>query len=87
VVVSVIAYFLQIVVLTRHAQALLGIGDALKRGGFVAQKVVFKGRHAAVNKQQRGVVFHHQRSRGHDMMPFRGEKVEELLADGVGGWQ
>ena len=86
VVVGVVADFLQIVVLAAHAQALLGIGNALVGRGLIAQKVVLERSHARVDKQQRGVVLHHNRGRGHDVMAFAGEKIEKLLANsGSGG--
>ena len=38
-----------------------------------------------VDEQQRGVVLHHERGRGHDVVALGGEEIEELLADVRGG--
>ena len=85
VVVGVVAYLLQVVVLARHAQALLGVGNALEGRGLVAEEVVLERGHARVDEQQRGVVLDHNRGRGHDVVAFRSKEVQELLADVGGG--
>ena len=81
VVVGVVAYFLQIVVLARHAQALLRVGHALVGGGLVAEEVVLERGHARVDEQQGRVVLEHQRGRGHDVVALGGEEIQKLLAD------
>ena len=80
-VVGIVAYFFQVVVLARYAEAFLGIGNALKLNGFVAQKQVLKRRHARVNEHQCRVVFHHDGRRRHDLVLFGGKEIEELFAD------
>ena len=56
-VVSVMAYFFQIVVLAADTEAFLRIGATFARGGTVAQDDVFELVHARIGKHQRRVVF------------------------------
>ncbi len=70
-VISVMAYFLKVVVLAAHTEALLRVGHAAALGGGVAKDDVLELVHARVGKHQRGVVFDYHRCGRHDMMAFR----------------
>jgi len=84
VVVGVAADFLEVVVLARDADALLGVGDALPGRLAGAEEDFLELVHARVREQQRGIRREHDGRRGHDLVPLRGEEVEERLAD-LGG--
>ncbi len=84
VVVAVAAHFLQVVVFSRHPQALLGIRDAAEFRDFIAKEEVLELVHPGVGEKQCGVVFAHD-GRGSDyFMAFRFEEIEEALANFLG---
>ena len=76
VVVGVMTYLLQVVVLTRNAKALLGIGTTAWLWVASAQDNIFPLVHTSISKHQCGVVLNHHRCRGHDGMLLR---LEEFL--------
>ncbi len=61
VMISVVTHFLKVVVLARHAKALLAVGHALRLGDAVAQYNILELVHARVGEHQGGVVFQHHR--------------------------
>ena len=76
VVIGVVAYFLEVVVLTAHAQALLRVGATARFRVGRAENDVFPLVHTGVGEHQCGVVFNHHRSRGND---FVASLLEESL--------
>ena len=75
VVVGVNTHLLEVVVLATDAQALLAVRNPRVNYRLGTDEHVFKRIHSRVGKHQRGVVLNHQRSRRHNHVPFRGEKV------------
>ena len=56
------AHFLQIIVLTAHAQALLGIGHAAPLGFLVAKENVLELIHSGIGKHEGWIVLNHHGS-------------------------
>ena len=83
VVVGVVAHFLEVVVLTRHAQAFLRVGGAFPFRGLVAQEDVLELVHASVGEHQGGVVLDDDGCRRHDGVLLRTEEVQEAISDFV----
>jgi hypothetical protein len=81
VVARGVADVFQVVVLAAGAHAFLRGGGAVVAALVEAEKDILELVHPGVGEQQRGVVVRHQRAGGHDLVAFRGEEVEELLAD------
>ena len=81
VVIGVVAHLFEVVVLARHAQALLGIGRTRIFAGRIAQKDVLELVHARIGEHQRGVALHDHRRRRHDHMAFALEEVEKGAAN------
>ena len=81
VVIGVVAHLFEVVVLARHAQALLGIGRTRIFAGRVAQKDVLELVHARIGEHQRGVALHDHRRRRHDHMALALEEVEKGAAN------
>ncbi len=86
VVRRIAAHVVQIIVLARHAHALLRIGGARIRPRAQPQEHILELHHARVGEEQ-GVVAHRdQRHRGHDRVALLLEELQELSADlGAGG--
>ena len=82
-VVSVMAYFFQIIVFAADTEAFLRIGATFACGGTVAQDDVFELVHARIGKHQRRVVFDDHRRRRDNKMPLRLEELDERVADFV----
>jgi hypothetical protein len=76
-VVVVVAYFLQIVMLSAYAQAFLAIGDAGMDGFCISQEKIFELIHSGIGKHQGGIAFYHYGSGGNALMPFRFKEFEE----------
>ena len=70
VVVGVVSHFLQIVVLTAHAQTLLAIGGTFPLCRLIAQNNILELVHAGIGKHQCRIVFHNHWSRRHDVVPL-----------------
>ena len=70
VVVGVVAHFLQVVVLTAHAKALLAIGGSAPLWHLVAQNNILELVHAGIGEHQCRVVLHHHWSRWHNLVTF-----------------
>ena len=68
-----------------HAQALLRVGHALIFRCYRAQNDVLELIHAGVGEHQRGVVFDHHGSGGHDVVSLGTEKILEGFAYFFGG--
>ena len=83
VVVRVMSNFLQVIVLTAHAQALLRVGAAAWLGVALAKDNIFPLVHTSVGKHQSGVVLNHHRSRRHNGVSLRLEKLLVRVADFV----
>ena len=83
VVVGIVAHLLEVVVFTRHAQALLGVGSAVKLLLGIAEEDVLKLVHTCIGKHKGGVILHNHRSRRHNGVAFALEKFEELFPDFV----
>jgi hypothetical protein len=81
VVARGVADVFQVVVLAAGAHAFLRGGGAVVAALVEAEKDILELVHPGVGEQQRGVVVRHQRAGSHDLVAFRGEEVEELLAD------
>ena len=80
-VVGVVADLLQVVVLARHAQALLRVGRARILAGRIAQEDVLELVHARVGEHQRGVSLDDHRGRRHDHVALRCEEVQKGLTN------
>ena len=70
-------HLLQVVVLARNAQALLGVGRTRIFAGRIAQEDILELVHARVGKHQRGIVFNHHWSRRHNLVTFTFEETLE----------
>jgi len=81
---AVAAHFLQVVVLARHAHALLSIHGTGVGAGAGTQEDILELIHAGVRKQQRRVVLGDEAGAGHNRMPSLGKEVQEGLSDSVG---
>jgi len=75
----------EVVVLTRNAQALLGVNCAGVGAGFGAQEDVLKLHHSGVGEEQGAIPARDERGTGHDGVPALSEKVEERLTNLVAG--
>ena len=76
-VVGVMPHLLQVVVLARNAQALLGVGRTRIFAGRIAQEDILELVHARVGKHQRGIPLDDHRCRGHDHMALALEEVQK----------
>ena len=74
VMISVVANFVQVVMLARHPQAFLRIGNARIFCRSIAQKNIFKLVHASIGEHQRGIVLDNHGCRGHNLMLPLGKK-------------
>ena len=81
VVARGVADVLEVVVLAAGAHAFLRGGGAGVGTLVEAEEDVLELVHAGVGEQQRRIVVRHQRAGGDDLVPLRGEEVEEFLAD------
>jgi len=84
-VVRVVPHLLEVVVLARDAEDLLGVRDAGVGPGAGAEEHVLERVHPGVDEQERGVVLGDDRRARHDGVPLLSEEVEEGLAGGFGG--
>ena len=80
-VVGVYAHFFEVVVLTRNAQAFLGVGHAAVGGHLVTQEKILELVHAGVGEHEGRIVLDHHGGRRNDLVSFTFKKVEKLLAD------
>ena len=79
-VVGVDTHFFQVVVLTGHTQAFLGVGYPFMLGFSVAEENILELVHPGIGEHQGGVVLHDHRSGGHDLVLLALEKIEEGLS-------
>ena len=79
------ADFLEIVVLTRHAQAALDVDGALVTACFCAGQNVLELDHAGVGEQQRRIARGHEARARHDRVATLSEEVQKVLSDLRGG--
>ena len=75
--VRIVANFLQIVMLARHAQTFLCIGNTYRLGRLVAQENIFKLVHPRIGKHQGRIVFYDHRGRIDNGMLFRNKKFQK----------
>ena len=80
VVVSVYTHFFEVVVFTRNAQALLGVGHTAVGRHLITQEKILELVHAGVGEHQGRVVLDHHWGRRNDLVSFTFKKVEKLLA-------
>ena len=80
VVVGVVAYLLQVVVLTRHTQTLLSIGYTRPLAGCITKEDILELVHTSIGKHQRGVILHDHRCRSYNLVLLRTEKVQKGLS-------
>jgi len=52
--------------------------------GTVPQEEILEGIHASIVEHQSGIVFDHHWRRRHDLVPFGGKKLEEMLSNQLG---
>ena len=81
VVVGIYAYFFEVVVLTRNAQAFLGVGHAAVGRHLITQEKILELVHAGVGEHKGRVVLDYHWGRRNDLVSFTFKKVEKLLAD------
>ena len=74
-------YFLQVVVLSAHAQTLLSIGSATWLWVTCSQYNILPLVHTCIGEHQCRVVFNHHRGRGHDSVLFLLEKLLKRFAN------
>ena len=70
-------HILEVVVLTRHPQTLLRIGNTRRNRCLIPQKTILKRCHSRVHKHQRRVGLVRQRCRRHNLMPARLKKIQK----------
>ena len=81
VVVDVAPDVIEIVVLARDAQALLGVRDPRGAGLLCAQEGVLEGDHARVREEQRWIALRNDAVARHDQVAPLAEELEETAAD------
>ena len=64
-----------------YTQAFLRIGNTLMFYRCVSKKQIFELVHAGIGEHQRRVIFHHQRSRRHDLVILAAEVFQKFFAD------
>ena len=79
--VGVMAHFLQVVVLTAHAEALLRVGGTAPLRFFITQDNVLELVHTGVSKHEGWIVLDYHRSRGHDVVAMLLKVTLEGLSD------
>ena len=81
VVVGVVSHFLQVVVLTAHAQTFLTVRHTRILDGIVAQDDTLPRVHTGIGEHQAWVVFDNHRSRRHYLVTFRRHKIQKGLSN------
>ena len=81
VVAGGVAHVLQVVVLAAGAHAALRGGGPHIGAGLPAEEDILELHHAAVGKQQGGVVGGHQWARGHHGVPLSREEIKKFPAN------
>src|SRR5690606_5254444 len=81
----VAAHLVEVVVLARHADALLRIRDALVPLAVLAEQRRLELVHARVDEQERRVVVRHDGGGGHELVALRLEELDGARADLVPG--
>ncbi|EMR01578.1 hypothetical protein ADICEAN_03283 [Cesiribacter andamanensis AMV16] len=69
-VVGINTHLFQVIVFSRYAQALLGVGNAGIIRLFIAQKVVFELVHARIGKQKGWIILIYNWRRRHNAVLF-----------------
>ena len=80
VVVGIVAHLFEVVVLTADTQTLLCVAHPRIGGGGIAQENILELVHAGVGEHQSGVVLHHHRGTGDDVVALALEEIEESLS-------
>ena len=80
-VVSIVAYLLEVVVFAGYAQAFLRIGHTLVADRRVAEEKILELVHPRVGEHQRRVVLYDHRGRRHDQVFLALEKFEKCRSD------
>ena len=84
VVIGVVSHFLEVVVLSAHAEALLRVRGPVEFCLCISQEDVLELVHSGVGEHQGRVILYDHRSRWHHRVALRGEKIQECLADFFG---
>ena len=83
VVIGIVAYLLQVVMLTRHAQTLLRIANSGCFDRRITQEHILKLVHTCIGKHQRRIVLNNHRCRGYYHVAFALEEFEKGLSNFV----
>ena len=80
VVIGVVAYLLQIVVLSGYAETLLGIGNPRTLHRSISQKNILELVHPRVGKHQGWIILNHHWCGRNNLVLFGGKKVKKGFA-------
>ena len=80
-VIGIMPHLFEVIVFTRHTQALLRIGDPIVFDRRVAQENILELVHTRIGKHQGRIIFDHHRSRRYNQMSLALEKIEKCCSD------
>ncbi len=70
-------HLFQVVVLPRHPETFLSVGNPLPAHRLIAQKNILELVHPCIGKHQRWVILHHHGGRRYDLVPLLRKKIQK----------